>query len=142
MLNLSSKTLTTLSAAVQMLNKAMLNGNADATDCNCDNYELLRLEKLLTEEAYRVKRLDESFSRAMINSNDELAALAKENKGTLTVNVDCDPANQALIECARDLVQIPRLHHSVIVPDDVQSIYTDAGHWLPALVFVPVPYSE
>ena len=74
-----------------------------------------------------------------INSESELGALAAEFDGEVMLSNPTDIATMPAIAAARRLTQRSHSTHTIIVPDNVESIWSGdgAGEWLPALVYIP-----
>ncbi|BEI26578.1 hypothetical protein [Vibrio fluvialis] len=75
----------------------------------------------------------------MINTKNELISLQQEFDGHLSLNEATDIASKPAIEAARRLAQTSTETHSIVIPDNVESIWAGdgSGEWIPALVFVP-----
>lgn len=75
----------------------------------------------------------------MINTKNELISLQQEFDGHISLNESTDIATIPAIEAARRLAQTSTDTHTIVVPNNVETIWAGdgSGEWIPALVFVP-----
>ncbi|NGZ66565.1 hypothetical protein G6Z92_06140 [Vibrio aestuarianus subsp. cardii] len=75
----------------------------------------------------------------MINTTNELISFQMEFDGQISLNEATDIASKPVIEAARRLAQTSTDTHSIVIPNNVETIWAGdgSGEWVPALVFVP-----
>lgn len=77
--------------------------------------------------------------RSAINDNDDLISLAQEFDGQVLLSNPTDIATLHTINVARNLVQQSTENFTIIVPDNVESLWSGegCGEWIPAIVYLP-----
>jgi hypothetical protein len=81
----------------------------------------------------------ENPSHAPINCDEELSSLASEFDGEVELSNPTDLASLKAINSARRLVQRSTDQFSIVIPDNVYSLWSGegCGEWLPAMVYIP-----
>lgn len=81
----------------------------------------------------------ENPSHAPINCDEELSSLASEFDGEVELSNPTDLASLKAINSARRLVQRSTEQFSIVIPDNVYSLWSGegCGEWLPAMVYIP-----
>ncbi|WP_304634055.1 hypothetical protein [Pseudoalteromonas sp.] len=81
----------------------------------------------------------EEANHASINSDEELSSLASEFDGEVELSNPTDRASLKAINSARRLVQRSTDQFSIVIPDNVYSLWSGegCGEWLPAMVYIP-----
>lgn len=79
------------------------------------------------------------FETMPINSESELSRLAEEFDGEVNLSNPTDLASLPVIQAARDLVQQSSDRYTIVVPDNVETLWSGegCGEWLPAMVYIP-----
>lgn len=74
-----------------------------------------------------------------INSDTELEALAEEFDGEVSLSNPTDTAKLPAINAARKLVQQSTDDFTIVIPNNVQTLWSGegCGEWLPAMVYIP-----
>ena len=81
----------------------------------------------------------EDPSQAPINCDEELPSIASEFDGEVELSNPTDLASLKAINSARRLVQRSTSQFSIVIPDNVHSLWSGdgSGEWLPAMVYIP-----
>jgi predicted signal transduction protein with EAL and GGDEF domain len=81
----------------------------------------------------------ENATHAPLNCDDELSSLASEFDGEVELTNPTDIASLKAINSARRLVQRSTEQFSIVIPDNVDSLWSGegCGEWLPAMVYIP-----
>lgn len=86
-----------------------------------------------------VDAISKNFDESGIQSDAELAVLAQEFDGEVELSNPTQYATSHVINIGRSLVQQSNVNYSIVIPDNVQSLWSGegCGEWLPAMVYLP-----
>lgn len=128
---------------VEVLERAKQNLEEQGLSAVIENgtlYIVVGESTLLELAEYEIEyQAGEEANHASINSDEELSSLASEFDGEVELSNPTDRASLKAINSARRLVQRSTDQFSIVIPDNVYSLWSGegCGEWLPAMVYIP-----
>lgn len=95
---------------------------------------------LFDEDNLLAETIDIDFGNQQpLSTEVELIASATELDGEVNLSNPSDIATMSIIASARSLIQYSTEQYSIVIPDNVESLWTgtECGQWIPAMVYLP-----